>query len=124
MAGQSIVNKIAPYYEKVGLKAGVAKITLNKDNTCAIALSSKTVSGTYVFDSSTGTITVKGSTGVKLFTAYASVNMSQLALTLDTTNLLSLLQNVGSASGNSTLSSISSISSSFNGMKTGFLFTK
>lgn len=124
VAGQSIVNKISPYYEKVGLKAGVAKITLNSDKTCQIALSSKTVSGTYEFDSSAGTLTVKGSTGLKLFTAYASVSLSQLALTLDTTNLLSLLQNVGSSSGNTTLSSISSISSSFNGMKTGFLFTK
>jgi len=124
VASSTIVNKIQPYYEKVGLKAGVAKITLNSNNTCAITLASRTINGTYTYDSSTGTITVKGSTGIKLFTAYASVSLSQLSLTLDTTNLLSLIQGLGSKTSNSTLSSISSISSSFNGMKTGFLFTK
>lgn len=124
VASQSIVNKIAPYYAKVGIKPGVAKLTLNKDNTCAITLSTKTINGTYTYDSSTGTITVKGATGLKLFTAYASVSLNQLALTLDTTNLLGMMQNVASKSSNSTLSTLSGLSSSFNGMKTGFLFVK
>jgi len=124
VAGNTIVNKIQPYYEKVGLKAGVAKITLNSDNTCAITLASRTINGTYTYNSSAGTITFNGSTGIKLFTAYVSVSLSQLSLTLDTTNLLSLIQGLGSSTSNTTLSSISSISKSFSGMKTGFLFTK
>lgn len=121
---QSIVNKITPYYEKLGIKPGVARLVLNNNGTCQIALSNKTISGTYTYDNSNGTITVKGTTGTRLFTAYVSVSLSQLALTLDTTNLLSLLQGVGSSTGSSTLSSISGLASSFNGMKTGFLFVK
>lgn len=124
VASQTVVNKIQPYYEKLGIKAGIAKITLNQDNTCKISLSNKTISGTYTYDSTQGTITVKGSTGIKIFTAYASVSLSQLALTLDTTNLLNMLKSFGSSSSNTTLSSISGLASSFNGMKTGFLFTK
>lgn len=124
VASQSMVKKLTPYYEKVGLKAGVASITLNANNSCAIVLSNRTINGTYTYNAQNGTITVNGSTGIKLFTAYASVSLSQLALTLDTSNLLNLLKNVGANSGNSTLSGISGISSSFNGMKTGFLFVK
>lgn len=123
-ASQSIVNKISPYYEKLGIKPGVARLTLNQNGTCQISLSSKTISGTYTYDKNAGTITVKGSTGMKLFTAYVSVSLSQLALTLDTTNLLSMIQGLGTNSGNTTLSGISGLSSSFSGMKTGFLFTK
>lgn len=124
VASQTIVNKISPYYEKIGIKPGVARLTLNQDKTCQISLSTKTISGTYTYDQSTGTITVNGTTGIKLFTAYVSVSMSQLALTLDTTNLLSMMQGVASKTSNSTLSTISGLSSSFNGMKTGFLFVK
>lgn len=124
VASQTIVNKIQPYYEKVGLKPGVAKIVLNANNTCAITLSTRTINGTYTYNASAGTITVQGATGIKLFTAYVSVSLSQLSLTLDTTNLLNMLQNVGANSSNSTLSGISNISSSVKGMKTGFLFTK
>lgn len=124
VASQTIINKIAPYYEKVGLKPGVAKITLNQDKTCNIALSSKNISGTYVYDQAAGTLTVTSTVGVKLFTAYVSVSMNQLSLTMDTTNLLGMVQNIGSKSSNTTLSSISSVSKMFDGMKTGFLFTK
>lgn len=124
VASQTVVNKIAPYYEKIGIKPGVAKLTLNKDNTCQIALSSKTIKGTYVYDNAAGTLTVKGGTGAKLFTAYISVSLNQLALTLDTSNLLSMVQGLGTNSNNSTLSTIGGISGQFNGMKTGFLFTK
>lgn len=124
VASQTVVNKIAPYYEKIGIKPGVAKLTLDNNNNCQIALSTKTIKGTYVYDNAAGTLTVKGSSGVKLFTAYISVSLNQLALTLDTSNLLSMIQGVGTNSSNSTLSTISSISGQFNGMKTGFLFTK
>lgn len=124
VASQSMVKKLTPYYEKVGLKAGVATITLNANNTCAIVLSTRTINGTYSYNAQNGTITVTSAAGIKLFTAYASVSLSQLALTLDTSNLLNMLKNVGANSSNTTLSGISGISSSFNGMKTGFLFVK
>ena len=124
VASQNIVNKITPYYEKIGIKPGVAKLILNNNGTCQIALSNKTISGNYTYDKTNGTITVKTNAGTKLFTAYISVTLSQLALTLDTSNLLSLLQGASSVTSNSTLSNISGIASSFSGMKTGFLFVK
>lgn len=124
VASQKVVDKIAPYYEKVGLKPGVANLTLNADKTCQITLSNKNISGTYTYDAQNGTLTVTSTAGIKLFTAYVSVSLNQLSLTLDTTNLLNMVKNVGASSSNSTLSSISSISSAFNGMKTGFLFVK
>lgn len=123
-ASQGIVNKITPFYEKLGIRPGVARLVLNPNQTCQITLSSKTISGTYTYDQTNGTITVKGTTGIRLFTAYISVSISQLALTLDTSNLINLISGLGGSSNSSILSGISGISSSYNGMKTGFLFTK
>jgi hypothetical protein len=47
-----------------------------------------------------------------------------MAMTFDSTKLLTIAQGIASASQNSTLSTLSSLSSSFNGMKTGFMFKK
>lgn len=124
VASQQMVQKISPYYEKLGIKPGACTLTLNTNQTCVIALSNRTINGTYTYDQQQGTITVTSQTGMKLFTAFVSVNINQLALTLDTTNLLNLIQNVSAKSTNSTLNNLSDVASAFSGMKTGFLFVK
>lgn len=123
IAASAASNKIAPYFEKIGIKSGVAKVVLNKDKSCTLSLGGKTFNGTYEYDSSKGTITFS-SVGFKLFTSYVSVSGSQLSLTMDSSALLTLFQWYGSMSGSTTISTISSLSKSIDGMKTGFLFTK
>ena len=124
VASAKVVKQIEPYYKKVGITKGTVVLTLNEDKTCTYTLKGKTYSGTYEFDNSANTLQIKG-TAFNFPLAYVSVAGSQLALTFDSSKLLSIVQGAGSlASGNSTLSSISQIAQMYDGMKTGFLFTK
>ena len=124
VVSSQVANKLSPYYQKLGLKEGVAQFVFNSDKTASLVLSNRTISGTYTLNTSAGTLTFSTSAGVSLFTAYVSVTGNQMSLTLDSSKLLSLVQSLGSGSGNSTASTISSLASSYSGMKTGFLFTR
>lgn len=120
-AATQMESKLGGYYQMVGIKPGTFTFTFNKDNTCSYKIGSKTVKGTYTFDSNKKTITIKGQTGAAL-TAYVSVSVNELALTFDATKLLTLVSQAGTVS--QSLSSISSLAGSFSGMKLGFKFGK
>jgi len=123
VASNTVVNKLEPYYQKVGITSGKFSVTLNSDQTCSYTLGGKTYSGTYTFNSSKNTLSIKGSL-LTFPTAYVSISGSQMALTFDSSKILSIAQSVGSASSNSTVSQISQLSTLYDGMKTGFLFKK
>jgi len=123
VASNAVVNKLEPYYKKMGITSGKFKLTLNSDNTCSFTLNGKSYTGTYSYNSSANTITIQ-STLFSFPAAYVSVSGSQMALTFDSTKLMNLATGIASNSGNSTLSGLSSIASLYNGMKTGFLFKK
>lgn len=123
IASNTVVNKISPYYQAIGITPGAFAFTFNSDNTCTYTLKGQTYQGTYKFDPSNHTITIQGQI-LKFPKAYVTVSANQMAMTFDATKLLTLAQGVASASQNSTLSTISSLSKSFSGMKTGFMFQK
>lgn len=125
VAAQTIVSKINPYYQKFGIKSGSMKLVFTSSNTCTITLGSKTISGTYTYNSSTNTLTMKDQLGLMNLTAYVTLSSSQLALTFDSSKLLTLTTAMGGTSStNSTLSAISNLANSYSGMKTGFMFNK
>ncbi|MBP5217890.1 MAG: DUF4923 family protein [Bacteroidales bacterium] len=124
IASAKVVEQLAPYYEKAGIKPGKMILTLNEDKTCSLAIGKKTYSGTYEFNEEAGTMDIK-TAAFNLPTAYVSVSGSQFALTFDSTKLLGMVQSAGKVTGSdSTLSQIASIAQAYDGMKTGFLFTK
>lgn len=124
IASAKVVEQLKPYYEKVGIKPGKMILTLNEDKTCTLAVGKKTYSGTYEFNEEAGTMEIKTS-AFNLPTAYVSVSGSQFALTFDSTKLLGMVQSAGKVTGSdSALSQIASIAQAYDGMKTGFLFTK
>ncbi len=121
MATKSIVDKVKPYYEKIGIKAGTLGYTFNEDKTCTVSMGGKNISGTYEYDSKSNTLVITNQLGIKIMTAYATVSANNLALTFDATKLLTLAQTLGAKSTNTTVSGLTSISKSFNGMKMGFM---
>ena len=124
IASAKVVEELTPYYEKIGIKQGKMTITLNADKTFTYTLGKKTYSGTYEFDNETKTMVLQ-TTAFNLPTAYVSVSGTQLALTFDSTKLLSMIQTAGALTGNgSSISQISEIAQQYDGMKTGFLFVK
>lgn len=125
VAAQTVVSKVQPYFEKMGLTKGKVKVIFNSDKTCSYVFNNTQYSGTYTYDSSTGALVISGgTTGVAFPTCYATSTGSQMNVTFKDDKIISLLQNVGAKTTNSTLSSVSSIASMFDGMQIGFQFTK
>lgn len=124
LASQAIVNKIDPYYKKLGISQGVISFAFNKDNTCTYSFKGKQYQGTYIYDNKTHVLTVTSSLGINIINAYATISTSEMAISFDTSKLLTFLQAASTLSSNSTLSTISTLSKSYNGMKTGFLFVR
>ena len=125
VAANQMVNKLAPYYEKVGIKPGTFTITFNQDNTCVITVAGRTQQANYTYDQAAHTLRITGQLiGLSFGTAYVTVSATQMSVTLDSSKLLDVAKNVASRSNNSTVNAISSIATSFTGMKTGFKFTR
>ncbi len=125
VAANQLVSKLTPYYEKLGIKAGQFTVTFKDDNTCVVNVNGMTQTANYVYDSSAHTLKITGQNmGLSFGTAYATVSSTQLSLTFDSTKLMSLAQSIASASNDTTVKTISSLTSSFEGMKTGFKFVK
>ena len=124
VACSTVVEKVEPYYEKLGITEGKFSVTLNEDSTCSYTIGSKTYSGTYTFDDDENTLTIKTSAKISLPKAYISVSGSEMAWTYDSTKLLTVATALGAASGNSTISGLASVASMYDGMKLGFTFSK
>ncbi len=125
VASNQLKNKIAPYYEKIGIKPGAVAMQFNSDNTCIIQIGKNAQPANYTYNPSTHTLQITGQQlGLSFGTAYATVSGSQMSITFDSTKILNVAQGLASKSGNSTLSTISELSKTFSGMKTGFLFVK
>ncbi len=124
VATKSIVNKIQPYYEKVGIKAGSFTYTFNEDKTCTYTIGGREFTGTYEYDNKNNTLVITSTLGIKVLSAYVTVSANNLAVTFDSSKLLTLAQTLGAKSNNQTISGLTSLSQSFNGMKTGFLFVR
>lgn len=124
VVSQTVADNIAPYFNILGFKQGNLSISLREDNTCTYTLGGKTYQGTYDYDDENKKITLK----TPLFplpAAYISVAEDQMALTFDSSKILTLIQALGLVSKDQTpVSAVSTLASSYDGMKTGFTFVK
>ena len=124
VASQSVADNIKPYFEASGLKNGGVRIDLREDNTCSFTIGGQTFDGTYEFDDETKKLSMKAGF-IPLPAAYLSVVGNQMAMTYDSSLLLNIIKVIGSASsGQSNFASISKLADTYDGMKTGFTFTK
>lgn len=129
-ATTSIQGKIAPFYEKVGIKPGVCKFVLNEDGTFSSTFGQRTFSGTYTFDAKTNALSLKygGNTqGVSLVNigaipAYAYMNGTNLQIVFPMDKLLNIVTALGSSVDS--LSTITELLKSYNSIKIGFEFSK
>ena len=123
--GTLVSNKVEAtleaYYQKVGIKPGSCKFVFGSDNSLKYTIGSKTMQGSYTFDSNKKTVTITTALGTKV-TAYVSISGTAMGLTFDASKLLTLISSASTVS--SSLSSISSIASNYSGMKLGFEFSK
>ena len=106
LAASQIKTKLQPTFQKVGISSANTQVTFNQDGTFAAKIAGKQWSGKYTFDESTGKVTM--STGISLL--------------FEASKLLTLMQTMSAASGNSssTLGTISDVAKNYNGLRVGF----
>jgi len=123
IATSKINKKLKTIYNKVGLTD--VQITFNSDSTFTSKIKSKTVKGTYSYNSDAKTVTMKTSSGGSL-TVHTSVSGSTLKLLFEASKLMSGIKTITSlaSSVNSTASLINSVIGNYDGMKLGFKLKK
>ena len=123
VASQGVADKLVPYFEKMGFKQGSLALELREDNTCTYTFADYSFDGTYEFDDASKKLTLK-TPFFPLPAAYLSIVNDQMAMTFDASKLLSLTQVISQVTNQPTLSAISNLANSYDGMKTGFTFKR
>lgn len=123
LTSAAIEKKLAEQFTKVGITAGKFLITFGSDNTFStIKNGAVTTSGTYVLNGSKITFSyLEGSAKV---TGYAQMKNGLLSISFDSSKVIDVMSKMSKYSANTTLSTISSLAGSFNGMKTGVALSK
>ncbi len=128
VASSELEKKLSEYCAKVGIVEGVFNYTFSSDSTFTSQLKGKTLSGTYSVNAEESTIEFHyGKLGKsKLTTMTANVVLSgdQLSLLFNADKLLDFLSKLSSVSSNSTLKTINSLMSQYDGMMLGFELKK
>ncbi len=123
LTSAAIEKKLAEQFTKVGITAGKFLITFGSDNTFStIKNGVVTTSGTYVLNGSK--ITFSYLEGSAKITGYAQMKNGLLSISFDSSKVLDVMSKMSKYSANTTLSTISSLAGSFNGMKTGVALAK
>jgi hypothetical protein len=124
VAASEVETKLATVYKT--LKLTTVSFTFSEDGSCSYSVSGKSYAGTYTFDSTNKTVTIKGSTLGTTITAYVVTTGSTMTLTFDAKKLMTVLKTLSSTAAkvNSTASVISSLASSYDGMRLGFELKK
>ncbi len=123
-ATTTIESKLAPYYKKAGLenvvfaftKDGAVSVTLKNGRTISGTVEKGEVEGTMIF--SFGIFNKVGK-----LTAYVSKGTS-LNIMFDADKLVKLVTAIANYSKNTTLTSVSTLLNSYDGVYAGFKFTK
>lgn len=120
----AIESKLAPLYKKAGLDN--ATFTFSEDGKMTITLKNgKTLSGTIEKGTEEGTMVITISKLKKLgkLTAYVSKGTS-LSIMFDVSKLVKLVSSIASFTGNATITSLTSMLNSYDGVYAGFKFDK
>lgn len=123
VAASALTKKMDTQLSKIGIKSGQVTFTFNSDNTFTSTVGSRTLSGTYSYDSSSSKLTLTYA-GMASYTASLNYTSSQIELLFDSSKVLSIASTLASKSSNSTLSTLSSLAGSYDGMKSGLKLKK
>ncbi len=118
----TVVEKIQPTYNSLGIGRNNTQFTFNADKTFSAKIGGKNINGTYTYNASNGHIALK--TLLLNANGYLTRTANGMSLTFESKKLLSALQMVGGLSGNQTLSTVSEISKNYDGIRLGFDLTR
>ena len=123
-----IEKKLGEMCTKVGIKPGVFNFTFNSDSTFTNTMVKGSLNGTYSYDPETKMVILHYAAGKKLtvttLEAKAEMADNKLTLLFNADKLMKLLSYASSMTNNSTLKTINSLASQYDGMLLGFDLNK
>lgn len=124
VAASEVETKLATVYKT--LKLTTLSYTFSEDGTCSYSINGKSYAGTYTFDSTNKTVTMKSNTLGTTLTAYVVTTGSTMTLTFDAKKLMTVLKTISSTASklNSTASLVNTLAGSYDGMRLGFELKK
>lgn len=123
VAATTAEAKLNEQLRKVGITAGKMVFTFDADSTFSVKLGAKNLKGTYVYDATEKHVAMKF---IRLINMNAQVNCTSgnMDLLFEADKLLKLITFLSSKSSSSTLKTISTLASNYDGMMLGFALEK
>ena len=123
IASNAIEKKLSSQFQKAGIMPGNFQVKFAEDGTFTTYKNgSATTSGTYTLDGQK--IKLNYLEGTAAVTGYAQIQDGNLSITFDSSKLLGVISKASKYAGSSTLSTISSLAGSYDGMRSGMAFSK
>jgi hypothetical protein len=118
VASQKVKAKLQQQYNSMGVNSSNTSFTFNGDKTFTAMLGGKSINGNYQLDPETGKIALN--TLLLSLNGYVNLNTTGMSLLFESQKLLSVMQMLGAASGNTTLAVLSELSKNYDGIRLGF----
>lgn len=122
VASATIENKLQEQFNKVGIKKGAMKMTFDKDGNFTQTIGRKTMSGTYTISGKQVKLTYTG--GISQLVGTTQLSGGKLLIVMEASKLLKYAGTLGKLTGNSTISTLSSLLGSYDGMEVGLTLEK
>lgn len=117
-AANQLKQKLSPAFSSIGIASNNTGFAFDQNGNFEAYLKGLPLNGTYTFDPSTGKLNMK--TKVGTISSFVTRNANGLSITMESKMLLSVLQALGNMSGNSAISTVSSLCNSYDGVRLGF----
>ena len=124
IAANKIEEDLSKYYSKFGFSNSNTYFTFKTDGTFAAKIDGKSWNGTYTFDEKTHAIQLKGL--LLSASGFATRTANGIRLLFEQKKLLTLVKTLSklNLTGSTTMSAVSSIVDSYDGVRIGFEMTK
>lgn len=122
LASAAVEKKLQTELQKFGITKGKFKMTFDKDGNFTQTVGTKTVSGTYKLSGKNVVLTY--ASGLQQLVGKTELDGNNLLIVMDASKFMKYAGSLGKLTGNATLSTLSSILGSYDGMQVGLRFAK
>lgn len=122
LASAAVEKKLQTELQKYGITKGKFKMTFDKDGNFTQTVGTKTVSGTYKLSGKNVVLTY--ASGLQQLVGKTELDGNNLLIVMDASKFMKYAGSLGKLTGNATLSTLSSILGSYDGMQVGLRFAK
>ena len=124
MAATKIESQLESQLGRVGITPGACSFTFNSDGTYVATIGQYNLTGNYTLNTKSNTLTMTYLAGIGRISPKVVKTGASISLLFEGDKLLSMVQKVGKLSSNSTVSSLSTLINSYDGMLVGMQLSK